>query len=353
VPFQLITIFVQFHCWCLSAGVEAASAPWISTDAMQGVLKAMPCLKSLDIYQGRAGHDVQALSAVPLPSLHTLHICAVNLSRAQLPQGYTQLKELSLTYTNLKGVGAAAQLTGLTKLELCSLALGCQLFSASEQSELGSTLAALRNLKCLHIDHAPPGPVAEALSQLTALTELSFSNQGRVLDPAPLALPSVLCLSFGTGKVTVQQLLCFDAPHLQQLKVCELGIHPADLPDLRRLGRGLLTACNCLSLKHKCNLSAAWSKEDTVALMTVLHQDWQPSAEALRPSSSSSIQPQDSNSSTPLEWRLEVLPTHCCRQSLSLLPKGLNWLQLMWVTWTVVALSLKPQSVLRYQAVLP
>jgi Leucine-rich repeat (LRR) protein len=310
----------------------------------------MPLLERLSMYQGDFGHNVQVLSAVPLPSLHSLDIWLVDLRHAQHLQGYTQLKELSLSYTSLKDVGTLAQLAGLTKLELKPWERSRQLFSSAEQSELGSTLAALTNLKCLHIDHAPPGPVTGALSQLTALTELSLSDQGRVLDPGPLALPSVVRVSLGMSKMTVQQLMCLNAPQLKHFKGFKLGIKLSELPDLRRLCRGVLTACSFLPL----DLKRAWSKEETVNLMTALQQDWQPSAEALSPTSSSSAEPQNRISCNPMEWRLSVFNTYCSRQALSLLPKGLNRLQLMWVTMGSGRNAItQTTACLRYQAALP
>jgi hypothetical protein len=280
----------------------------------------MPCLRELNIMEyGPTGNNIQLLSEVTLLSLQSLDLRGADLRNVQLLQGYTQLKKLSLSYRDLKGIGAVAHLTGLTKLELDPS--GCrtrQLFSPEDQSELGSALAALTNLKCLSIDHAPPGPVTEALSQLTALTELSFSNQGRVLDPGPLVLPSVLSLIYQLSDITVKHLVCIEAPLIRYLQA-GFAPQPGDLDTLRWLNRGLLKACSSLWL----DLQQAWSKEGTVALMTVLHQDWQPSAEALQPSTSGIT---DSPSSG--QWELFLWEGHCSRQCLSLLPKGLNCLHL-------------------------
>jgi hypothetical protein len=86
----------------------------------------------------------------------------------------------------------------------------------------------------------------------------------------------------------------------------------------------VLKACSRLSL----NLEQCWLDKETVSLMAVLHQDWQPSAEALQPLSCSSAEPQHTISSNPKEWRLAILHTFCSRQCMSLLPKGLNCLEL-------------------------
>jgi hypothetical protein len=280
----------------------------------------MPVLKALST---SPGHNIQVLAAVPLPSLHSLAVRDTDLCYARFLQGYTQLKELSLSYTNLKGVGAVAQLTGLTKLELHPFTLGYRLFSASEQSELGSALAAISNLQCLHIDHAPPGPVTEALSQLTTLTVLCLMQQRAVPNPGPLALPSVRSLTFLHGYITAKHLVCIDAPQLWHMPL-NLALKPSDLPDLLRLCRGMLRACSSLSL----NLDDFWSDKDTIAVMTVLHQDWQPSAEALCPLMSGSGSQVQGSASTNNQWSLALLNTHCSRKCLSLLPKGLNCLYL-------------------------
>jgi hypothetical protein len=113
------------------------------------------------------------------------------------------------------------------------------------------------------------------------------------------------------------------------LNASQLQLKPSDLDTLRRLCRGVLKACSTLSLDVR-----AWSKEDTVALMAVLSQDWQPSAEALQPirSNSSSLETSSSSDAT-LRWSLELYQTHCSRQCLELLPKGLSALDLRWGFW--------------------
>jgi hypothetical protein len=88
--------------------------------------------------------------------------------------------------------------------------------------------------------------------------------------------------------------------------------------------QGRLRACSPLSLK----LGSAWSKEDTVALMTVLSRDWQPSAEALQPLESTRIRLLHDKSRESRQWTLQLFYTHLSRQCLSLLHKGLAQLSL-------------------------
>jgi hypothetical protein len=104
--------------------------------------------------------------------------------------------------------------------------------------------------------------------------------------------------------------------------VMQLALTPSDLDALRGLCRGVLRACGSLTLDLR-----ACFKEDTVALMAVLSQGWQPSAEALQPIRSSSI---DSHQAAR-HWSLELCTTPLSRQCLELLPKGLSVLNLRWV----------------------
>jgi hypothetical protein len=96
---------------------------------------------------------------------------------------------------------------------------------------------------------------------------------------------------------------------------------------------GVLRACSCLPL----NMRHISSKEGTVALMAILYQEWQSSAEALQPIRSNGIGLESSGSSSdgPLQrWSLHLAFTHCPRQCLELLPKGLGSLGVTWVPWT-------------------
>jgi hypothetical protein len=244
----------------------------------------------------------------------------MDLCHARFLQGCTQLKALTLFTKSIKGASAIAQLTGLTQLELITVPQS-RMFSAAEQSELGSALAALSNLHSLYISHAPPGPVTQALSHLTRLTELTLYKQSIVANPGPLTLPSCVRLAIWNG-ISVRHLASMYAPQLQYLDA-SLALKPSDLDALRLLCRGVLRACNSLTIQ----LGKAWSKEDTVALMTVLSQDWQPSAEALQPIRSSL---EISSSGThPGQWSLQLEYAHCSRQCLELLPKGLGALDLL------------------------
>jgi hypothetical protein len=300
----------------------------------------MPSLRHLSINQGPSGVNIQHLAAVPLPSVTSMSV-DMDLCHAQHLQSYTQLRGLSVTYSSfdLKGVRALRQLTGLTRLDLCTQAhIDRPLYSAAEQSELGSVLAALTGLCELEIDHAPPGPIAQALSQLTGLRLLTLHSQGEVATPDCLTLPSVLSLFlyrwWSGNNITAKHLLCINAPQLRHVSV-QFDVVPSDLQHMRTLCRGVLKACPQLHF----DLETSWSKEDTTALMTVLGQEWQPSVEALtcdpfspEPIRSSSMESaRHGGSSWVNEWQLELKHATCSRQCLSMLPAGLATLRLKWV----------------------
>jgi hypothetical protein len=251
----------------------------------------------------------------------------MDLCHASILQGCTQLEALTLVTSDVKGVSTIAQLTGLTQLELHSDTqgfLGQQLFSDEEQAELGSALAALSNLQNLLISHAPPGPVTQALSQLSSLTKLTLSQQDLVHDPGPLVLPSCVRLTINNSN-SIRHLSSIQAPKLQHLAGVSLALTPNDLDSLRWLCRGMLRACTYLNLALY-----AWSKEDTVALMAVVSQDWRPSTEALQPIRSTGIGHNRicTSSDPPQQWTLQLWDSHCSRQCLELVPKGLAELSL-------------------------
>jgi hypothetical protein len=276
----------------------------------------MPLLKHL-VYsvQELTAQRAQMLAAVRLDMLHSLTV-RMDLSHAQFLHGCTQLQALTLFIPTYKGVHALAQLTALTQLELSSGSY----FSDTDQSELGSVLAALSKLQSLNISRAPPGPVTQALSQLAGLTELTLYCQNLVPNPGPLCLPSCVKLKLAYD-VTIQHLASIQAPKLQRLHV-SLRLQLCDLDSLRWQCRGVLRACSSLSL----TLADARRKEESVALMAVLSQDWQPSAEALQPNRPRSVGLDQSGSSQPP--RLKLFVSHCSRQCLELLPKGLGALHL-------------------------
>jgi hypothetical protein len=286
---------------------------------MQDVFLSMPLLTHLTIRQKLTGQNGGMLAAVRLDMLRSL-IVHMDLCHAWLLKGCTQLQSLTMATRNVRGVSAIAQLVGLTQLRLHSSRVE-PLFSAEEQAELGSALAALSNLQSLSIRHAPPGPVTQAISQLTRLTELAL-DEGH--SPGPLVLPSCVMLTLDhVNNTSVQHLATIEAPQLQHLDV-ELKVQPSDLDALGRLCRGVLRACGSLLL----GLHAA-PEEDTVALMAVLNKDWQPSAEALQPIRSSLAG--SSSNKDCRQWRLTLCLTHVSRQCLELLPKGLGALHLRWV----------------------
>jgi hypothetical protein len=323
------------HCQPALESQHACTAVVVSSDplvlhnqtAAQGLFTCMPLLTHLTINQELTAETAQMLVAARLDTLRSLSV-RTDLSHAWFLQGCTQLKALTLTtFHNLKGASAIAQLAGLTYLEL-NRGLRSQLFSAEEQSELCSALAALSNLQSLVIDHAPPGPVNQALSQLASLTQLVLAQQDLVPNPGPLALPSCVKLSL-CNHISVQHIAGTHAPQLQHLDV-SLVLKPSDRDAVRVLCKGVLRACSTLTI----HMNKAWSQEDTAALMAVLSQYWQPSAEALVLSRSGCMGlERRSSSDTRRQWSLELRFTHCSRQCLELLPKGLGSLCLWWVLW--------------------
>jgi hypothetical protein len=305
-----------------NAGVVSFQSLLLPQTAAQGVLVSMSLLTCLTIRQWLTDQDAQMLAAVRLDTLHSLNV-RMDLCHAWFLQACQQLKALHLVVRNVKGASAIAQLTGLTQLQILSATPTQQLFSAAEQSELGSALAALSNLQSLSISHAPPGPVTLALSQLTRLTELMLYQQQVVDNAGPLVLPSCVKLTLYYNMLA-QHLASIDAPQLRSLELT-MALKPSDLDALRWLCRGVLRACSSLAL----DLKHASSKEDTVALMELLGQDWQP----LRPSSIKGLEGSSSSGDAPSRWSLQLRSTHCSRQSLELLPKGLGSLCLGWVLW--------------------
>jgi hypothetical protein len=310
------------HSWRIQCATLAAA---------QAVLKATSHLSHLTLDGDLDGQGVQVLAAAPLPSLHSLDIRSIDVCTAHFLTGYTQLKELSLGCVKVKGVTALTQLTALTSLRLSTTEshpkqhIG-RLLSPMEQFELGSVLAALQELRSLYITCLPPGPMTDAVSQLTALTQVTLVDQHLVGNPGPLILRSVLSLRLCDYNVTPNHLAQIHAPQLQHLAAA-LAPKPDELDTLRGLCRGALKAANTLTL----NLKNSWSKEETVALMAVLHQSWQPSTQALSQPDDDSWQLQHDicSGSTPREWRLELWKARCSRQCLSFIPNGLRRLHLM------------------------
>jgi hypothetical protein len=293
----------------------------------QDVFLPMPLLTHLNVEGELTGQAAKLVTAIQLGTLQSLGV-RMDRCPASLLQACTQLKALHLFVGNWKGASAIAQLTGLTRLNLFTASY-TQLFSAAEQSELGSALAALSNIQSLHLSNAPPGPVAQALSQLTALTELALFQQSIVPNPDPLNLPSCVRLTFW-NRISVRHLASIQAPKLQYLDV-SLAVKPSDLDGLKLLCKGVLKACSSLGV----NLEKAWSSRNTVALMAMISQDWQPSAQALQPIRSTLGLTSSSN--IPRQWNLTLQNAHCSRQCLELLPKGLGSLHLRWVLWLHVS----------------
>jgi hypothetical protein len=90
--------------------------------------------------------------------------------------------------------------------------------------------------------------------------------------------------------------------------------------------RGVLKAASTLRL----DLRNKWSKEDTAALMTVLHQSWKPSSQSLCSAEQNNVElgHSISSSSSSKHQELDLYSAHCSRQCLSLVPNGSTHLHL-------------------------
>jgi hypothetical protein len=192
--------------------------------AAQDVFVSKPLLAHLTIWQKLTWHGAWMLSGVQLGALRSLRV-EMDLCHAWFLRGCTQLKALKVLTPNLEGASVFAQLTGLTRLQLQTVSVHQGEVPAAEQSELGSALASLSNLHSLHVNVAPVGPVAHALSQLTAFTELTIhlsTNLGFLTLPSCVKLTSLYYIA-------AQNLASIQAPKLQDvdawvtLKLSDLG----------------------------------------------------------------------------------------------------------------------------------
>jgi hypothetical protein len=96
---------------------------------------------------------------------------------------------------------------------------------------------------------------------------------------------------------------------------------PSDIDALRRLCRGVLRACSSLSPNMR-----DWSGGDTIALMSVLSHDWQPSAEAMQPIKSNSTGlERRSSCNAPRQWSLKLGNTTAPASACSCYPRA--WVQ--------------------------
>jgi hypothetical protein len=91
----------------------------------------------------------------------------------------------------VEGITALSALTGLTRLRLAR-----PYYWESEAEEqlqnsrmLGSTLASLTKLQDLTLNYLSPGPIMEAMSQLTLLTKLQLDGTGPDLSRCLALLP--------------------------------------------------------------------------------------------------------------------------------------------------------------------
>jgi hypothetical protein len=98
----------------------------------------MPSLTQLQIQQTAAGQNLQLLASVRWPALRSLDVDAFQLlDDCCCLRTLKQLKRLSLTSWVIKGMGALAQLAGLTSLQLSPApfqSAASRLITAAQQS---------------------------------------------------------------------------------------------------------------------------------------------------------------------------------------------------------------------------
>jgi hypothetical protein len=222
----------------------------------------------------------------------------------------TQLQSLVILGADLEQASTLAQLTGLTHLCITCCATNRSQrgsWSVAVKQQLADALKGLTSLHSLDLEQIPPGPVAGALAGLTRLTTLTFERM--FPEQGHLVLRNIPSLQL-TVPVTPEQLLCLDAPQLQSLEV-QVKWTPGSADDLRRLCRGVLRACNNLTLQFPSGGSQAVSaaREGAVEWMSVLHNSWKPTM-------------------TAEHWALIIWKAPICARSMSLLPMGLTdlWL---------------------------
>jgi hypothetical protein len=146
----------------------------------------MPCLAHLTITAGADAHHIKLLTGVSLPLLNSLTVENISMQHAHLLQPLTQLQALSLQCVNIAGVTALTTLTSLTRLKIGRLTFWDSAKERMRNSRmLGSTLVPLTNLQDLAIEYLSPGPLMEAMSQLTMLTKLTVGQQQHASMPDP------------------------------------------------------------------------------------------------------------------------------------------------------------------------
>jgi hypothetical protein len=235
-------------------------------------------------------------------------------------QHFSSLQTLRML--QVRDVTGAAWLTSLTNLDQLELTCYHQSpLTSEEQSELGSALVALSKLKSLTLAHAAPGPVAEALSQLTGLTELRLTAQGRSIEPGRLFLPSVRILEVADnafGMISAKHLAYIDAPQLQKLETSPIRVVTEGVGLLSMACRGVLRVHTDLELM--CHKDVMW--DNAADVMTVLSRDWQPSTHAMQPICGSA-ELADSR-----ESKLRLRGWRCSRQCLAQVPQHVTGLTL-------------------------
>jgi hypothetical protein len=224
-----------------------------------------------------------------------------------------------LVYNNgMKGLDAISHLSGLTQLKLGYHGYDSDPFDPTTISELGSALRTLRNLEDLDIPFVPPGPMADAISRLKALTQLRLGTKQATCGLFLLTLPAVRSLHL--SRVTAAQLACITAPLLEDL-TAQVVYSPGDASLFQVLCVGLLRFCRDLRLRPSLSSNGAQREEGLAQVMAVVGTSWRPAAVAAREAAG--------GSDVKLhQWRLCLDVGQVTRQALMHLPHGITHLEL-------------------------
>jgi hypothetical protein len=252
-----------------------------------------------------------------MPSLRILKVYNMNQCPASVLASLSQLQELTFHQADIQQVSTLAQLTGLTQLEMGFYEDHTSEWPSKAQQELAEVLNALSSLQRLSIVQVPPGPIHEALAQMTTVTKLTCREM--LPEQGHLLLPSVRSLTV-SHIATTRQLLCIDAPQLQEFQDADelwLQWGPGTAEDLRRLCRGVLRACDSLVLNFNAPRSrqhAAATRAEAVEWTSVLSQEWP--ATTYTQANRAGL------------WSLTINGASCTSQFLSLLPSNITELTL-------------------------
>jgi hypothetical protein len=243
--------------------------------------------------------------------------------------GLRNLTSLEYRDTFCLGITALTTLTALTSLSIvCNPKVGAkqQYAKPTTQAALAAALPALASLKQLSLSEVQSGPLTDALSQLTSLTQLTAHSLKGVSKETPQVLPinlNVLELPL----LDVSALCGIITPHTLQhvtvkatirtgRKVGRQGVEA----DLKHLAEGMLEHCADLSLTK----AYGTSKEDMVALMAVLKDTWRPTSTARTIYTGHLLSRPGISDSDSLAWGLTLREVTCSPCVLQQVPTGIT-----------------------------